>query len=364
MKTRLSFLLTVALVLLFVAAPNPVRAHKLNTSYTNLIAEDAALKVRVRLDDFDLLKIGIDQDGDSLLFYEELEAGLDDAFAFVEGHIRLKADGQPLALVRGSGDITPDNKGNMFANLYFSAELAAPVGALEVWVGWPERFGDAHKNLARISLPGQPLVQAVFSAESPQQTFTGQQSLWEQLFEFAALGVEHIFLGYDHVLFLLALIVVGGRLLSLVKVVTAFTVAHSITLCLAALEIVRLPSEWIEAGIALSIVYVAAENFWLKRPDYRWTITFAFGLVHGFGFANVLRELGLPTHGLVASLFAFNAGVEIGQVGIVALVFPLIAWLGRQSYQRTVVLVVSAVIGLFGVGWFVERVFGLEYMPL
>ena len=364
MKTRLSFLLTVALVPLFVAAPNPARAHKLNTSYTNLIAEDAVLKVRVRLDDFDLLKIGIDQDGDSLLFYEELEAGLDDAFAFVEGHIRLKADGQPLALVRGSGDITPDNKGNMFANLYFSAELAAPVAALEVWVGWPERFGDAHKNLARISLPGQPLVQAVFSAESPQQTFAGQQSLWEQLFEFAALGVEHIFLGYDHVLFLLALIVVGGRLLSLVKVVTAFTVAHSITLCLAALEIVRLPSEWIEAGIALSIVYVAAENFWLKRPDYRWTITFAFGLVHGFGFANVLRELGLPTHGLVASLFAFNAGVEIGQVGIVALVFPLIAWLGRQSYQRTVVLVVSAVIGLFGVGWFVERIFGLEYMPL
>lgn len=364
MKTRLSFLLTVALVPLFVAAPNPVRAHKLNTSYTNLIAEDATLKVRVRLDDFDLLKIGIDQDGDSLLFYEELEAGLDDAFAFVEGHIRLKADGQPLALVRGSGDITPDNKGNMFANLYFSAELAAPVGALEVWIGWPERFGDAHKNLARISLPGQPLVQAVFSAESPQQTFAGQQSLWEQLFEFAALGVEHIFLGYDHVLFLLALIVVGGRLLSLVKVVTAFTVAHSITLCLAALEIVHLPSEWIEAGIALSIVYVAAENFWLKRSDYRWTITFAFGLVHGFGFANVLRELGLPTHGLVASLFAFNAGVEIGQIGIVALVFPLIAWLGRQSYQRTVVLVVSAVIGLFGLGWFVERVFGLEYMPL
>ncbi len=162
----------------------------------------------------------------------------------------------------------------------------------------------------------------------------------------------------------LALIVVGGRLLSLVKVVTAFTVAHSITLCLAALEIVRLPSEWIEAAIALSIVYVAAENFWLKRPDYRWMITFAFGLVHGFGFANVLRELGLPTHGLVASLFAFNAGVEIGQVGIVALVFPLVAWLSRRPYQRTVVLVVSAVIGLFGVGWFVERVFGLEYMPL
>ncbi len=364
MKTRLSLLLILAFALLFVAFASPVRAHKLNTSYTNLIAEDAALKVRVRMDDFDLFKIGIDQNGDSLLFYEEIEAGLDDVFAFVEQQMRLRANGELLTLVRDRGDITPDNQGNMFANLYFSAEMETPVNELEVWVGWPERFGDAHKNLAKVMLPGQPLVQAVFSAEAPQQTFAGEKSLWDQLYEFTVLGVEHIFLGYDHVMFLLALIVVGGRLLSLVKVVTAFTAAHSITLCLAALEIVRLPSQWIEAGIALSIVYVAAENFWLKRLEYRWMITFAFGLVHGFGFANVLRELGLPTRGLAASLFAFNAGVEIGQVAIVALVFPLIAWLSRQSYQRRVIWVVSAVIGLCGLGWFVERVFGLEYMPL
>lgn len=363
MKTRLNSILTFAFALLFFASPNTVRAHKLNTSYTTLIAEGDALKVRVRMDDFDLLKIGIDQNGDSLLFYEEMVAGLDDIFAFVEEQMRLRANGQPLTLVRDRGDITPDNKGNMFANVYFSAELEEPVNELEVWVGWPERFGEAHKNLAKIMLTGQPLVQAVFSAESPQQTFAGEKSLWDHLYEFTVLGVEHIFLGYDHVMFLLALIVVGGRLLILVKVVTAFTVAHSITLCLAALEIVRLPSQWIEAGIALSIVYVAVENFWLKRMEYRWIITFAFGLVHGFGFANVLRELGLPTRGLVASLFAFNAGVEIGQVAIVALVFPLIAWLSRQSYQRTVVLVVSAFIGFFGLGWFVERVFGLEYMP-
>ena len=262
--------------------------------------------------------------------------------------MRLRANGEPLTLVRDRGDVTPDNQGNMFANVYFSAEVEEPINELEVWVGWPERFGDAHKNLAKIMLPGQPLVQAVFSAESPQQTFAGEKSLWDHLYEFTVLGVEHIFLGYDHVMFLLALIVVGGRLLTLVKVVTAFTIAHSITLCLAALEIVRLPSQWIEAGIALSIVYVAVENFWLKRLDYRWIITFAFGLVHGFGFRQCVARVGIAdASGLVASLFAFNAGVEIGQVAIVALVFPLIAWLSRQSYQRTVVLVVSAFIGLF-----------------
>ncbi|MYA23014.1 MAG: hypothetical protein F4Z30_09640, partial [Gemmatimonadetes bacterium] len=103
MKTRLNLILTFAFVLLFFATPHTVRAHKLNTSYTNLIAEGTTLKVRVRLDDFDLLKIGIDQDGDSLLFYEEIEAGLDDVFAFVEEQMRLRANGEPLTLVRDRG---------------------------------------------------------------------------------------------------------------------------------------------------------------------------------------------------------------------------------------------------------------------
>ena len=151
MKTRLSFLLTFALALLFFATPSSVHAHKLNTSYTNLIAEDDALKVRVRLDDFDLLKIGVDQDGDSLLFYEEMEAGLDDVFAFVEKQMRLRANGEPLTLVRDRGDVTPDNKGNMFANVYFSAELEEPVNgagglgrlARALW-GRAQKFGQNH----------------------------------------------------------------------------------------------------------------------------------------------------------------------------------------------------------------------------
>lgn len=363
---RMSFLWACALVVSSLAAPAAVCAHKINTSYTNIVVSADTLKMRVRYDDFDLIKIGLDQDGDDLLFYEEMEAGLDQAFAFVEGNITLTINGQAVTLIRGKGDITPDNKGNMFANLYLGAPLDSPFEELNVQVDWPEHFGDDHKNLGQILLPGQPLVQAIFTAEAPMQTFAilKSKSLWEQAYEFIVLGVEHIFLGYDHIMFLLALIVVGGRLRNLVKIVSAFTVAHSITLCLAVLEIVSLPAQWVEAGIALSIAYVAVENFWLKRTDYRWLLTFFFGLVHGFGFANVLRDLGLPTRGLVTSLFSFNIGVEIGQIAIVALVFPLIAWLNRQSYQRAVVLAVSVCIGLFGLGWFIERVFELEYMPI
>ncbi|MBT7863105.1 MAG: HupE/UreJ family protein, partial [Gemmatimonadetes bacterium] len=172
------------------------------------------------------------------------------------------------------------------------------------------------------------------------------------------------FIGYDHIMFLAALIVIGTRLGPLVKIVSAFTVAHSITLLLAALDVVTLPTRWVEAGIALSIVYVALENFWLRDASHRWMLTFAFGFVHGFGFANVLRDLGLPTEGLVASLLAFNVGVEIGQIIIVSVMLPLILFAVRRGYQQRLVRVASAVIFLFGIGWLVERVFDLSYMPI
>ena len=354
------------LALLVVVGAGQVDAHKINTSYTNLVVREDSLKLRVRFDDFDMLKIGLDQDQDGLLFYEEMVAGIDQAFDFAEENMVLRINGQRIVLTQGKGEISPDNDGNMFANLHFSAPLAEPCREIVVRVGWPEIFADNHKNLAKFLVPGKPLIQAVFSADNLEQTFVvgAEESLWAKMYQFVVLGVEHIFLGYDHIMFLLALIAVGGRLMHLVKIVSAFTVAHSITLCLAALEIVNLPAKWVEAGIALSIAYVAIENFWLKRTDHRWVLTFFFGLVHGFGFANVLRELGLPTRGLVASLLSFNIGVEIGQILIVAIVFPMIVWLNRQAYKRRVVLGVSVLIGLFGLGWFIERVFDLEYMPI
>jgi len=176
-------------------------------------------------------------------------------------------------------------------------------------------------------------------------------------------GIAHIFLGYDHLLFLLALIVVS-RFIELVKVVTAFTVAHTITLILAALQIVSLPARLIECGVALTIVYVAAENLWTKRTSHRWMLTFAFGLVHGFSFANVLRTLGLPATGLARSLLCFNLGVEIGQICIVAALWPLIWWLNRQPWDRRAKVGVSIAILLCGAVWFVERAFRLKLMPV
>lgn len=182
---------------------------------------------------------------------------------------------------------------------------------------------------------------------------------WMQMQAFIFLGIQHIFIGADHILFLLGLILIGGRFRDLVKIVTSFTIAHSVTLTLAALKIVNLPPRLIESAIALSIVYIAAENFFIKKVDYRWIVTGIFGLAHGFGFANVLGNLGLPAKGLVISLFSFNIGVEIGQVAIVALLLPLVWAILKSRYKKQITRATSGIILFFGITWFLERAFDL-----
>jgi hypothetical protein len=198
------------------------------------------------------------------------------------------------------------------------------------------------------------------------------------LLAYVRTGVDHIFGGRDHVAFILALLLVvllardpGGdwrqkplpaALRTTAGIVTAFTVAHSLTLIAASLGWVRLPSRLVECLIAVSIVYTAIED--IVRPDVRWrfALTFGFGLVHGLGFASVLARL-LPPHDVVVPLLAFNVGVELGQLAIVALVLPLLLVGARRSasgYRRVVVVGGSALIGLFGMLWLVDRVFDVK----
>jgi hypothetical protein len=173
---------------------------------------------------------------------------------------------------------------------------------------------------------------------------------------FFPLGIEHILTGYDHLLFLLALILRGGNIWSLLKIITAFTIAHSITLALAALNIVVLPERLVEATIALSIAYVAAENIFMRKAvSHRWAVSFLFGLVHGFGFSNVLRELGLPTQGLVWALLNFNLGVETGQAIAVLLAVPLLFWIRRFKWEPRAVMAASALVLAVGLILFVDR---------
>ena len=176
------------------------------------------------------------------------------------------------------------------------------------------------------------------------------------------LGIEHILTGYDHLLFLFALVVACRSVRPMLVIVTAFTLAHSITLALAALEIVKLPTMWVEAFIALSIVFVGVENVFLQvRPGRRAVLTFVFGLVHGMGFASALKEIGLGAHGqsILGPLITFNLGVESGQLALVAIVLPILLKLRKRPlFEKWAVPVMSGLVILMGSIWFVERVRG------
>lgn len=345
----------------------PAWAHQINTSYTTVINTPDTVKVMVAIDESDLARyFGLDRNLDGYIWRDEALQGAGMVFDRLRTGMDLAVDGRPAALQERGSELGQDRDGNLFLYLYYVVPVRGLPQTLDLELGFLAELGEGHKNLAKVLIPDKPLQQAVLSREERRHHFVVSEpvELLDQVLEFIELGVEHIFLGYDHICFLLALIIVGGRLIDLIKIVTAFTLAHSITLILAALQVVVLPSRLIESGIALSIVYVAAENFWLQRHDYRWLLSFGFGLVHGFGFANVLRELGLPTSGLVESLLAFNVGVEIGQLCIVALLFPLTRWAARSVYRRPVVWGISGIILLFGLGWLVERSFALSFMPI
>ena len=204
--------------------------------------------------------------------------------------------------------------------------------------------------------------QAIFSAGTEEHTYylgTTQGAI-EVMKTFIPSGIHHIMIGPDHILFLVGLLLLGGSSWALLRIVTAFTVGHSVTLSLAALNYLTPPASIIEPAIALSIVFVGADN--LVRGDGRdlrgW-VALVFGLVHGFGFANVLREFGLPREALGWSLFSFNVGVEVGQLAIVLLVAAALAAIRRYSagMARRVVFAGSILVIGAGTYWFVQRVF-------
>jgi hydrogenase/urease accessory protein HupE len=208
----------------------------------------------------------------------------------------------------------------------------------------------------RLEIDGSPreLVFTPESREAPVDAGAAQVST----LAFVRLGIEHILTGYDHLLFLAALLLRGGRLVSLLKIITAFTGAHSVTLALAVLGVVTVPDRLVEPVIAASIVWVAVENV-LRRdaPPTRWLVSFAFGLVHGFGFASALEPLALPPGRLAVALLGFNLGVEAGQAMVVAVLVPLLAMMRRTAWEPRVVQTASIVLAAVGFAWLVERLF-------
>ena len=340
------------------------RAHQVNLSTARVILSDdrsVSIEVGLKGSDADRL-VGtriFDAQRDQV-DPAQVEASAAPIIAYVTAHIAVAgSDGR--ACVAGTAALGSDGDGVIFRN-HFSCR---DVGGDIIYRSTVLTDVDPAARQVVLIGEGENAPQALLDTVNSTVTLSAPApSLVSTLERYLVTGIEHIFLGYDHIAFLVAVVLWARRLVPVIKIVTAFTVAHSITLSLATLNLVVIPSAIVEPAIAASIVYVAMENFFSRDIDRRWRITFAFGLVHGFGFASALREMGLPANAVATALAAFNIGVEIGQVAIVSIVVPalmaldqLIAFGGpKPARASSVVYALSAIITALGGYWFLHRV--------
>ena len=274
---------------------------------------------------------------------------------FFDRYIIL-ADEQGRALTTFNG-LIKTNETHITASLNYN--WSEPINEIKMHYGLFLPEAPNASMLATIT-EGERVNSLTFTPESRDAVIASQKPLLaQQMKSFAVLGTKHIVTGYDHLLFLLALLMLGSGIGYLLKVVTAFTVAHSLTLSLAVLGIVNLPTQFVESAIALSIAFVAIENLWRKEKalKLRWLIVFSFGLLHGLGFAGILQEMPIPRSELVVSLVSFNLGVEIGQVAAVAVVFMLLQTIKQQPWEIYLRRWASVGVAAMGIFWFAQRAF-------
>lgn len=352
MVCRVSALAALLVLLAARAAP----AHPAPFSFLDLVIRDDAVHGTLALHVVDLAyELTIDP-ADRLLEPAEIVRARARVVALLEPRLRVRTD--VAAPIEWLGMEPAADRHAVL--LRFRIPVPRP-GALYVGAHmFP--YDPVHQTFVNIYEDEVLRQQLIFNAGSDEYVYyTGTtQGAFAVMRTFIPAGIHHIMIGPDHVLFLIGLLLLGGSWLALVKIVTAFTLGHSVTLSLAALSIIMPSPRLIEPAIALSIIFVGADN--LVRGtgrDVRAWVALTFGLVHGFGFANVLREFGLPGQALGWSLFSFNCGVEIGQLGIVLLVATALELIRRRSFVlgHRVAWGGSIVVIAAGAYWFVERVF-------
>lgn len=363
--------LRVGCLLLAVLAAAPALAHKPSDAYLTLDFRGAPrLRIDLALRDLDD-GLGLDADSDGEIRWSEVQAKLSAIDAEVTRHVSVRG----CAWSPASHGVTSHSDGTYLV-LEGALSCDAPGPVTLAYSLFFER-DPQHHALARL-LVGSTDQTLIATPDQRELTFDASPQAGATLGQFLVEGVHHILIGADHLLFLTALLLPSvlkrrGRLKTLrltdwepsgslrpalvevVKLVTSFTVAHSLTLALAALDVVDLPSRLVESAIALTVVLAAIANLWAFTEGERWGPAFALGLVHGFGFSSVLKDSGLRGTSLVAELFGFNLGVEAGQLMFVAVVVPVCFALSRLRAYPWLVRLGSLVIAGYGLVWLYQR---------
>lgn len=364
------------LLLLLILTPLIAWSHKSSDSFIDLTVNNKNIAGRwdIALRDLEY-SLGLDNNADGNISWSELKTRREEIenYAFA----RLQINNDSSECVQKSGQIQVDHHSDgAYAVLNFNLACNAPIDKLVVTYQFLFDLDPTHRGLVEVT-KGERNEFVVFSPEHQQQTINfSQSSHWNSFQQFVREGVRHILIGYDHILFLLCLLLPSvvrktatgwqandqftTTLWQVGKIVTAFTLAHSITLVLAVLQVISLPSRLIESAIAFSVMLVAANNIYPFFNERAWFVAFIFGLIHGFGFASVLTDLDLSTASIGISLAGFNLGVEIGQLTIVLVFLPLAYLLRRYwFYQRIVLFAGSQTILLLAFVWFLQRAFDL-----
>jgi hypothetical protein len=394
------------MALLGVLLAGAAQAHKPSDSYLTITQTESGFEGRwdIALRDLDFA-LGLDADGDGAITWGEVRARHVDIAAYAGARLRISApragpmpDPPPEGVKKlGSGpsllesaderpcrigvgaQMLENHTDGTYSVLPLTIDCGTPPAQLTVGYTLFADIDPQHRGLLNLRARGIARTAVLDPQVGAQRFDLAEANRWTQFADYLREGVWHIWIGFDHILFLLSLLLPAvmtwraqrwqpvddfrAAFWDVFRIVTSFTVAHSITLSLAALHVVSLPSRLVESAIAASVVVAALNNLKPLVQGRRWVVAFGFGLVHGFGFASVLAELGLPSDALLLALVGFNLGVEVGQLAIVALFLPLAYSLRRSGFYRRAVMAGGSVLiaGVAGI-WLIERAFGLSLL--
>ena len=331
----------------------------LSSADLTIKAQGVDAKITFALQDIEAF-VPMDSDQDAEVSNAEREAVKPKIAEWVIQGIQLKLDGQ-VVQPSAAGVVNFDEKNNAFIEFNYSQ---TPSQQLQLQANFLSKLPNTHKQFLSIkNVAGHGLGEKMLSQQDHAFTLlladNGESHTAPTFMGFLELGIEHILTGYDHLLFLFSLLVVTREFWAAFKIITFFTIAHSITLALAAMNLVDIPSSIVEPLIAATIIYVGVENIIRgDHPKGRQWLTFFFGLIHGFGFAAVLREMGISSleTGILVPLFSFNLGVELGQITVAAIVLPIVWWLHKKpAIEPYLTKVCSVIASLAGAYWLIER---------
>jgi fluoride ion exporter CrcB/FEX len=343
------------LMVLFLASPSQAHWADLAVADIHIKPQDVEINLTVPTG----LLEQFDDDRSKQLSAAEITKHQSELQKILAEKIRLKAAGEKPAASQVSFGASTDLPSNLnitpgtHSSLLLTYHWSQPVNQLQM--NYELFVPDVNTARCLAQVRRADRIDNLVLTPSNNNVVLIDAPLGQQISSFIGLGIEHIWTGYDHILFLISLLMLGGELRYLLKVITAFSVSHSLTLTLAALNIVSFPSRWVEILIALSIAYIAAENIWRKKAKARWQLAFGFGLIHGLGFSSALQELELPRNNLLNSLASFSVGIEIGQFAIVMGVYAGLWLLRKSDWDLIIRQIISAGVIVMSLIWFWER---------